>query len=40
MLFRSEKRFGRFMGRRKDWKKAYVRLKDGQEINFIAGEAK
>jgi len=35
-----EKRFGRFMGRRKDWKKAYVRLKDGQEINFIAGEAK
>jgi len=35
-----EKRFGRFMGRRKDWKKAYVRLKDGQEINFVAGEAK
>jgi large subunit ribosomal protein L23 len=35
-----EKRFGRFMGRRKDWKKAYVRLKEGQEINFIAGEAK
>ena len=35
-----EKRFGRFMGRRKDWKKAYVRLKAGQEINFVAGEAK
>ena len=35
-----EKRFGRFMGRRKDWKKAYVRLKTGQEINFLAGEAK
>lgn len=32
------KRFGRFMGRRKDWKKAYVCLKPGQEINFAAGE--
>jgi large subunit ribosomal protein L23 len=35
-----EKRFGRFMGRRKNWKKAYVRLKSGQEINFAAGETK
>jgi large subunit ribosomal protein L23 len=26
------------MGRRKDWKKAYVSLKPGQEINFAAGE--
>ena len=34
------KRFGRFMGRRNHWKKAYVRLKAGQEINFAAGEAK
>jgi large subunit ribosomal protein L23 len=25
-------------GRRKDWKKAYVALKPGQEINFVAGE--
>ena len=33
-----EKRFGRFMGRRKDWKKAFVSLKPGQEINFAAGE--
>ncbi len=33
-----EKRFGRFMGRRKDWKKAFVSLKPGQEINFSAGE--
>ncbi|PLZ01307.1 50S ribosomal protein L23 [Burkholderia sp. WAC0059] len=33
------KRFGRFMGRRKDVKKAYVSLKPGQEINFEA-EAK
>jgi large subunit ribosomal protein L23 len=28
------KRFGRFMGRRDHVRKAYVRLKDGQEINF------
>jgi large subunit ribosomal protein L23 len=33
-----EKRAGRLMGRRKDWKKAYVSLKPGQEINFAAGE--
>lgn len=32
------KRFGRSIGRRKDWKKAYVSLKPGQEINFAAGE--
>lgn len=32
------KRFGRGMGQRKDWKKAYVSLKPGQEINFAAGE--
>lgn len=32
------KRAGRVMGRRKDWKKAYVSLKPGQEINFAAGE--
>jgi large subunit ribosomal protein L23 len=32
------KRVGRTMGRRKDWKKAYVCLKPGQEINFTAGE--
>ncbi|MCO6428025.1 50S ribosomal protein L23 [Nitrosomonas communis] len=29
-----EKRFGRFLGRRADWKKAYVSIKQGQEINF------
>ena len=33
-----QKRFGKFMGRRKDWKKAYVCLAPGQEINFAAGE--
>ena len=35
-----EKRFGRFMGRRNHWKKAYVCLKPGQEINFAEGETK
>ena len=35
-----QKRFGRFMGRRNHWKKAYVSLKPGQEINFAAGEIK
>ena len=33
-----KKRFGRFMGRRSDWKKAFVCLKPGQEINFAAGQ--
>jgi large subunit ribosomal protein L23 len=28
------KRFGRFTGTRSDWKKAYVRLKPGFDINF------
>lgn len=32
------KRFGRFSGKRSDWKKAYVALKSGQELNFAAGE--
>lgn len=32
------KRFGHFNGRRSDWKKAYVCLKPGQELNFAAGE--
>jgi len=35
-----EKRFGRFVGRRSDWKKAYVSLKPGQEITFAEGEVK
>lgn len=33
-----QKRFGRFMGARNDWKKAYVCLAPGQEINFAVGE--
>jgi large subunit ribosomal protein L23 len=32
------KRSGRTMGRRKDWKKAYVSLKPGQELNLMVGE--
>jgi len=32
-----EKRFGKMTGRRKGWKKAYVSLKPGQEINFVEG---
>lgn len=34
-----QKRFGRFRGSRNDWKKAYVSLKPGQEINFVDGGA-
>jgi len=33
-----KKRFGRFIGRRNNWKKAYVCLAEGQEINFAATE--
>jgi len=33
-----QKRFGRYMGRRNDWKKAYVCLTPGQEINFAESE--
>ena len=29
-----EKRFGQYVGRRNHWKKAYVSLKPGHEINF------
>jgi len=29
-----KKRFGRTMGKRPDWKKAYVRLKPGHDIDF------
>jgi large subunit ribosomal protein L23 len=34
-----KKKFGRFMGARKNWKKAYVSLTHGQEINFVDGGA-
>ena len=32
------KRFGRHHGRRSDWKKAYVTLAEGDNINFYAEE--
>jgi large subunit ribosomal protein L23 len=31
------KRFGQLNGKRSDWKKAYVRLKPGNDIDFAAG---
>lgn len=33
------KRFGRSIGRRKDWKKAYVCLVPGQELDLAAASA-
>ena len=33
-----KRRFGRVEGRRRNWKKAYVRLVKDQEINFAATE--
>ena len=33
-----EKRFGRYVGSRRRWKKAYVSLAQGQEISFQAPE--
>jgi len=32
-----KKRFGQRLGKRKDWRKAYVRLKAGHEIDFGGG---
>lgn len=32
------KRFGAIRGQRSDWKKAYVSLEAGQEIDFLGGE--
>ncbi len=32
------KRFGQMLGRRPDWKKAYVRLAAGQSIDFLGGD--
>ena len=33
------RRFGQSVGRRSDWKKAYVTLADGQQIDFVSGAA-
>ncbi len=32
------KRFGRTMGKRSDWKKAYVTLAEGSDIDFLGAE--
>ena len=32
------KRFGQAMGRRSDWKKAYVTLAEGSDIDFVGAE--
>lgn len=32
------KRFGQLSGRRGDWKKAYVRLAPGEDIDFLGAE--
>lgn len=32
------KRSQKGVGRRKDWKKAYIRLQEGQDINFVGAE--
>ncbi len=34
-----KKRFGRTMGKRSDWKKAYVRLEDGHDIDLTGMES-
>lgn len=31
------KRFGAYLGKRKDWRKAYVKLKEGNDIDFTGG---
>lgn len=33
-----QKRFGRFIGKRNDWKKAYVRLHEGHDLDFAGSE--
>lgn len=33
-----QKRFGRSMGKRSDWKKAYVALQPGFDIDFLGAE--
>ncbi|MBT8142072.1 MAG: 50S ribosomal protein L23 [Gammaproteobacteria bacterium] len=32
------KRFGQYIGKRKNWKKAYVTLSEGQEVDFLGLE--
>jgi large subunit ribosomal protein L23 len=32
------KRFGTTRGKRSDWKKAYVKLAEGSQLDFLGGE--
>lgn len=32
------KRFGQMLGKRSDWKKAYITLAEGQDIDFMGAE--
>ena len=34
-----KKRFAQTIGRRKDWKKAYVTLREGDDIDFLEAES-
>jgi len=34
-----KRRFGQTIGRRKDWKKAYVTLQEGDDIDFVGAES-
>jgi large subunit ribosomal protein L23 len=38
-VYGKHKRFGRFEGKRSNWKKAYVTLAEGQQIEMLAGGA-
>jgi large subunit ribosomal protein L23 len=40
VMGKETKRFGRAVGRKRGWKKAFVRLKPGQEISFAPGDNK
>jgi len=33
-----QKRFGKFMGKRNDWKKAYITLAEGSSIDMMSAE--
>ena len=35
-VYGKQKRFGKVIGKKSDWKKAYVKLKEGHDIDFSA----
>ncbi len=35
---KGKRKAGKHAGRRQDWKKAYVRLKEGQDIDFLGAK--